>query len=132
MAATSQEAVTDIRSFLDNHAGIQDIDPQSKLHQNLNTRLEKYAGGKLILIYYRDVYTENDTSKPHSNQMITYTFSPEQLNPTTLNVISFQGDNSGDSLWMVAMDIKDEIEFIPYKNIEENTQFCHSLSTIIY
>ncbi len=105
-----------VRTHLDNHSQIDRTDENQKPTSRIETHLEKYAGGKFVLIYERWEYAGDADRQPASIQMITYTFRLEDLDASTLRAIEWKDDSEGDSIWMAEIRVRTSAEFIPYKN----------------
>ena len=105
-----------VRSQLDTHSHIEDIGVDDQAGIFIETHLEKYSGDKYILIYERREYSDKTDHEPTTSQMITYTFSLEDLNPKSLNTLALRTPSGTAAYWMVEIHIRKTSAYIPYKN----------------
>jgi hypothetical protein len=117
-AACAQEnnAFQSLRAYLNDHSQITQTDTNGGATSHTETHLEKYAGGKVVLIYERWEYADGTDRPATTIQMITYTFRLEDLDPASIRTTTSSAVPDDPSFWMTEIRVLPSTEFVPYKN----------------
>ena len=114
--AQGNDSFQDLRTHLNTHSRITQTDANGNPTARTETHLEKYAGGKFVLIYERWEYADGMDHPATTIQMITYTFRLEELDPASIGTKATSDTPDAPPFWMAEIRVRPSTEFIPYKN----------------
>lgn len=109
-----------VRGYLEEFSVVLDTNPDKDDRELLTTRLIEHPEPEtMILVYERSQFDADQSGVPVTRQLINYTFSMADVDPKTLVARPWKGPRSGETFWMVAINIKTSKEFVTYSNLFE-------------